>query len=76
MKDTLVYLLSHIVDKPEAVTVEESQEESRTILTIHADQADIGKIIGKNGRIIKAIRDVTKLIATKKNVYVDVVLAE
>jgi uncharacterized protein len=76
MKDTLVYLVQKIVDHPDDVRVEESTEQSKVILTIHAHAEDLGKIIGKSGRIIKALRDLIKLMATKENAYVDVVLAE
>ena len=76
MKDTLIYLLTQIVDHPDDVSVDETEAEGKTILTIHANQEDLGKIIGRQGRIIKSIRDVIKLIAAKHNVYVDIVLAE
>lgn len=76
MKDTLLFILSHIVSYPEDVQVEEVQEENRTILVIHAHKDDMGKIIGKKGRIITALRDIIKLMATKENVYVDVEVAE
>lgn len=76
MKDTLVYLLQKIVDHPDDILVEETQDESKLVLTIHANQEDLGKIIGKSGRIIKALRDLIKLMATKQNAYVDVVIAE
>ena len=76
MKKTLVFLLEKIVDHPEAISVDEEMNDSRTLLTIHAHEDDFGKIIGKSGRIIKALRDLMKLMATKQNVYVDVVLAE
>jgi uncharacterized protein len=79
MKDTLIYLLKKIVDHPDDVQVEETQEEgdnSKLILTIHANPEDLGKIIGKSGRIIKALRDLIKLMATKQNTYVDIVIAE
>lgn len=76
MKETLLFILQQLVDHADEVTVEETTEETRTIYKIHAHQEDIGKIIGKNGRIIRAIRDLVKLMATKHNVYVDVVLAE
>lgn len=76
MKDTLLFLLQSIVDHPDDVRVEESEEESRMILTIHAHQEDLGKIIGKSGRIIRALRDLIKLMAARQNTYVDVVLAE
>ena len=76
MKDTLIFLLQKIVDHPDDITVDEQGDESRVLLTIHANQEDMGKIIGKSGRIIKAIRDLIKLMATKQNLYVDVTIAE
>ena len=77
MKDTLLYLLQNIVDHPDSLTIEETkQDERHSVLTIHAHEEDMGKIIGKAGRIIRAIRDLIKLMATKENLYVDVVLAE
>ncbi len=76
MKDTLLFILSHLVDHPDDLRVEEVTEDSKTIFQIQAHTEDKGKIIGKNGRIIKAVRDMMKLMATKQNVYVDVTLAE
>lgn len=76
MKDTLTYLVRGLVDTPEAIVIEESQEEGKTILTLHVHPDDMGKIIGKGGRIIKAVRDLIKILAAKRNMYVDVVLAE
>lgn len=76
MKDTLIFLLQSIVDHPDEIVVDQTQDDSRTLLSIRAHSEDIGKIIGKNGRIIKALRDLIKLMATKENTYVDVVLAQ
>jgi hypothetical protein len=76
MKKTLEFLLSKIVDHPDDIVVDEEKQDSHVLLTIHAHQEDFGKIIGKSGRIIKAIRDLMKLMATKENVYVDVTLFE
>lgn len=74
MKKTLEFILASIVDHPEDISVDEHQEDSRTILTVAAHREDYGKIIGKSGRIIRAIRDLIKLMAAKENVYVDVVI--
>ena len=76
MKDTLLFLLTRIVEHPDDIVVDETVTEDRTTLTIHANQEDFGKIIGKSGRIIRALRDLIKLMAAKQGVYVDVVLAE
>jgi uncharacterized protein len=76
MKDTLEFLLKEIVDHPDEIKIVESIEEGKTILTIQANQEDIGKIVGKQGRIIKSIRNLIKLIAAKHNAYVDIIIAE
>jgi uncharacterized protein len=76
MKDALTYLLTAIVDHPDEVVIDEQINDTKTLLTIHANQEDLGKIIGKQGRIIRALRDCIKLIAAKQNVYVDIVIAE
>lgn len=76
MKDTLQYLLTNIVDHPDDVSIDENADSERTLLTIHVHPDDMGKVIGKSGRIIRALRDLVKLIAAKHNVYADVEVAE
>jgi predicted RNA-binding protein YlqC (UPF0109 family) len=76
MKDTLHYLVTSIVDHPDDVSIDEDVAEDKTTLTIHANTEDMGKVIGKSGRIIRAIRDLVKLMAAKQGLYVDVVVAE
>ena len=76
MKDTLLYLLSQMVENADALSVTEEEQEGKKLLVIHADPADIGRIIGKHGRIIRAIRDLVKIMAVKQNLYVDVTIAE
>ena len=76
MRDTLVYLLQSIVDHPDDIVVDEEISEDKTTLTIHAHTEDMGKIIGKSGRIIRSLRDLIKLMAAKQGVYVDVLIAE
>ncbi len=76
MKDVLAYIVEHLVDHSKDVRIEEATVDSRTTLTIHVHPEDMGKIIGKSGRIIKALRDLMKVAATKKNVFIDIVLAE
>jgi predicted RNA-binding protein YlqC (UPF0109 family) len=76
MKDTLLFILARIVDHPDDIRIDEQSTEDKTTLTIHANQEDLGKIIGKSGRIIRSLRDLIKLMAAKQGIYVDVVLSE
>lgn len=76
MKDTLLYMVQFLVDHPEDVTIEERMEGEAVILIIHSHPEDIGKVIGKNGRIIRALRDLMKVLAAKANTFVDVEIAE
>jgi len=76
MKDTLAFILTRIVDHPDDIVIDEGVSEDKTTLTIHANQEDLGKIIGKSGRIIRSLRDLIKLMAAKQGIYVDVILAE
>jgi len=75
MKDFLVYIIKEIVGKPESVEISENEdEEGRITLTIKASPEDLGRIIGKKGRIIKAIRNLVKIkaIKAKRVVFVEI----
>lgn len=76
MKDTLVYIAQSLVDHPDAVEVEEKTNGDALILVLHVHPDDMGQVIGKSGRIIRAIRDLMKIIATKHDQFVDVELYE
>lgn len=72
-------LLKHILDSlfPETeITVEASQRDSSTVFTIYAPQNEIGRIIGKEGKIINAIKQLLKIKAMKENVFVDLEIKE
>ncbi len=64
-----------LVDNPEEVSVTEKAEGRNVILELHVASADMGKVIGKQGRIAKAIRSVVKAAASreKKNVDVEII---
>lgn len=76
MKETLLYILQSILDHPKDIRIEQIQEEGRTILSVSVHPEDMGKIIGKGGRIIRAVRDIIRLLAIKHKTYADVVLSE
>lgn len=69
-------MVRFLVDNPEEVTIEERMDGDATILIIHTNPSDIGKVIGKSGRIIRALRDLMKVLAAKANAFVDVEIAE
>ena len=64
-----------LVDNPDAVTVNEVDGEQSIILELRVDPNDMGKVIGKQGRIAKAIRTVVKAAAVKehKSVIVEII---
>ncbi|MCE5220449.1 MAG: KH domain-containing protein [Clostridium sp.] len=67
MKELVEFMAKSLVDNPTAVTVNEVNEEQSIILKLTVAPEDIGKIIGKQGRIAKAIRTVIKAVAVKQN---------
>lgn len=74
MQELVTVLAKALVEKPEEVQVESVEEEDRTILKLHVAQEDMGRVIGKKGRIAKAIRTIVKSAATreKKKISVDI----
>ena len=69
MKDLLLTIAQGLVEEPDAVsvTVDEPNEEGTTVYHIHVAESDMGRIIGKQGRIAKAIRTVARSAAIRKN---------
>ena len=67
MKDLLLYIARNLVDNPDAVTVTELQGEQELTLELRVAPDDMGKVIGKQGRIAKAIRSVVKAAASKED---------
>ncbi len=72
MKELVEVIAKALVDNPDEVTVEESREGKNIKLELHVAPSDMGKVIGKQGRIAKAIRCVVKAASTKEDIRVDV----
>ena len=64
-KNVLSVIVKELVDKPELVSVEDLTSNRMTVLTVHADKKDIGKIIGKQGKTAQSIRQLLEAIARK-----------
>ena len=72
MKEIVEIIARSLVDHPESVVVEEKDEDRMTVFELHVAQEDMGKVIGKQGRIAKAMRTVVKAAATRENQRVTV----
>ena len=76
MKDLLEYLARSLVDDPDAVSVDSFEEEDGSlVLELHVADDDVGKVIGRQGRTIAALRSVLRACSTRhgRRVLVDVV---
>ena len=67
MKELVEVIAKALVDDPESVVVNEREEKKTTVLEVKVAEADMGKVIGKQGRIAKAIRSVVKAAAAKED---------
>ena len=75
MQELVEVIAKALVDDPDQISVTEKKEGKTTVLELHVAEGDMGKVIGKQGRIAKAIRSVVKAAAAKedKRVVVDIV---
>ncbi len=75
MKDLLEYLARALVDNPDGVEVTSVEGERSVILQLRVDPDDVGKVIGKKGRIAQAMRTLVKASATKegRNAIVEII---
>ncbi len=75
MKELVEIIAKALVDNPDEVVVTETESDKAIVVELRVASADMGKVIGKQGRIAKAIRSVVKAAATKddKKVIVEIV---
>ena len=66
LKDLVSYLASNLVDEPDTVRVREIQNGDSVILEVSVAPDDMGKVIGRHGRVARAIRTVTKAAAARQ----------
>lgn len=67
MKELVEFMAKSLVENPDSVIVKEVEEDNSIVLKLTVAPEDMGKIIGKQGRIAKAIRTVIKAVAVKQN---------
>ena len=72
MRELVEVIAKALVDNPGEVVVTEKKDGRNTVIELHVAPSDMGKVIGKQGRIAKAIRAVVKAASTRENIRVDV----
>ncbi len=72
MKETLRILVENLVDEPNEVTITETINDNNIMYEVCTTSKDIGKVIGKEGKMAKSIRNIMKSIATKNHVKVTI----
>ncbi len=72
MKDLLTYIVQSLVDKPDEVSVTERAAGSETVFEVRVADGDMGKVIGRQGRVVKEIRILMKAVAQRKGKKVSV----
>ena len=76
MKELLLYMAKSLVDDPDSVAVVEKTEEDGKVLELHVAEGDMGKVIGRQGRIAKEIRTIIKTVAQRTGEKVTVFLVD
>ena len=72
MKELLLYMGKNLVDDPDSVTVTETENEDGKVLELRVAEGDMGKVIGRQGRIAKEIRTIVKTVAQRSGEKVTV----
>ena len=67
MKELVLFLAKHLVTRPEAVEVKETQGDTASVLELKVAKEDLGRVIGKQGRTAKSIRTILNAAASRTN---------
>ncbi len=71
MKEFLEYAARSLVDEPDRVTVDVQERDEQVELTLTVEERDMGKVIGRDGRIAKALRNLLRVMATRDGRHVE-----
>ena len=74
LKQTVLYLVKQLVSRPDVVKVEDTEVEQGKAIKILVDKQDVGKVIGKDGQSIKAIRAIISLFKSEQEPFVTVII--
>ena len=72
MKDLLTYIAQNLVEHPQAVDLQETETDGNVVLELRVDPSDMGKVIGRQGRIAKEIRTLMRSVAQRQGKKVSV----
>lgn len=72
MKELLTYIIQSLVENPDEVSVTERKAEGETVFEVRVAEGDMGKVIGRQGRIVKEIRTLMKAVAQRRGQRVSV----
>jgi predicted RNA-binding protein YlqC (UPF0109 family) len=74
MSELLAYLARELVDEPDAVRVETEERDEGVVLVLHVAEGDVGKVIGRNGRIARALRTLVRAASPRdgRRVFVEI----
>jgi len=74
MKELLIYIAQNLVDNPDEVNVTERETDTETVFELRVNPSDMGKVIGRQGRIAKEIRSLMRSVAQRqgKRISVDI----
>ena len=72
MKELLTYIVQSLVDNPDKVTVDEKATERETVFEVRVADGDMGKVIGRQGRIVRQIRVLMKAVGQRRGKKVSV----
>jgi len=71
LKGLVEYVAKALVDHPDGVKVDEVQDGNTTVYELEVEEDDIGKVIGRQGRVVRGLRALVKAAATRKGTRVD-----